>query len=64
MRTELEQLLSVVERVGDELHPDLPAEFLRGIILIEEETGSDASEAISRIRALVKDAAKADEDAT
>lgn len=53
MGTELQRLLTVLDEVRDELHPDLPSDFLKQVVLIEEETGEDLNEAIRRIRTLV-----------
>lgn len=62
MGTELELLLAVVDRVRMELHPDLPQEFLRKVLLIEEEMGAETGEAIKRIRSLVTDVAPTGKD--
>ena len=53
MRTELEQLAGVVDRVRERLHPSLPTTFLHKVIVIVEDAGGESSEALARIRSLV-----------
>jgi hypothetical protein len=52
--SDLDALLAVVETARAELHPDLSADFLREVVLIEQRSTDDEAAALSALRKLVE----------
>jgi hypothetical protein len=52
--SDLDALLAVVEAARAELHPDLNADFLREVVLIEQRSTDDEAGALSALRKLVE----------
>lgn len=53
--TDLTDLLAVVEEVREETHPDLPAELVRDIVVLEDQHGDDESTVLQALRSRLKD---------
>lgn len=48
--TDLTDLLEVVEAVRKKKHPDLPAELVRDVVLLEEKHGEDEGATLQALR--------------
>jgi len=55
--TDLTDLLAVVEDVRKETHSDLPAEFIREVVILEEQHGEDESAVLQALRSRLNDVA-------
>lgn len=56
--TDLTDLLDVVEAVRKAKHPGLPSEFMREVVLLEEEHGEDETATLQAVRERLEHFAK------
>jgi hypothetical protein len=52
--TDLKDILATVERLRDELHPDLDPAFIQAVVRAEEENLEDDAEALRMIESALK----------